>query len=75
MTYSAEVTTSSVEVATMYDALVWFRGNQSAMSRHLGIERGTIRKRINTGTAKNILLKVIRDGDTVVGFELINRYR
>lgn len=72
---TSNIKTSTIEVATMHDALVWFRGNQTAMANHLGVERGTIRKKLGDGKAKQTLLAVQRHNQTIIGFELINRYR
>lgn len=70
-----EIKTETIEVATLQEALMWFYGNKTGLANHIGMERGTIRKKIRTGEHKTNLLIVRRDGDKVIGFEMINRYR
>ena len=67
----AKLETEFVELATVNSALVFHRGNQSALSVELGVARNTVKSYIVKGG--NTLLRVVRDGSAIAGFELINK--
>ena len=43
------IPTVDMKVATLKDALVIFYGDQSAMAKEIGINRGTLRTKLNSG--------------------------
>lgn len=58
-----------IEVATINEALPWFRGNQTAAAEHLGINRNTLRRYITESKGH---VRVKRDQYAeIVGFELL----
>lgn len=67
--------TTNIEVVSLYDLMVVFRGNQALAARELGINRGTIRNHHRTGKARDTLFKVIRGGDgQPIDYQLINSH-
>lgn len=60
-----------IQVCTINDALVMYRGNQTKLAEDLAINRGTLRGYINKGGEH--LLKVITDAGQVSSLELINK--
>lgn len=66
------VKTTGYETCTIQNALPFFYGNITATADHLGINRGTLRSKINS--KREYLVRVLRDevGD-VSGFEAINK--
>lgn len=67
----ASIKTLFIETCSINDALVVYRGNKTALAEELGVNRGTLRSYIDIGGEQ--LVKVIRDGSAISGFELINR--
>ena len=65
------IETNYMEVATVSEAIVFYRGNQTALAKDLGVARNTARAMVLDGDNK--YLKVIRDNSMLVGFELINK--
>ena len=61
----AKLETEFVELATVNSALIFHRGNQSALSVELGVARNTVKSYINKGG--NQWLRVIRDGSAIAG--------
>lgn len=60
-----------IQVCTIKDALVVYRGNQSKLASDLGINRGTLRTYIKNG-AEHLLQVHTKEGQ-VTGFKLINK--
>jgi hypothetical protein len=62
-----KVPTVQIEVCTLRDALIWFRGNQTKAAEYFGINRGTLRQRTvrdYVGTGDTV--KVIRDEHGII---------
>lgn len=67
----ASLETHYMEVATVSNAIIFYRGNQSALAKDIGVARNTARAMVLDGDNK--YLRVIRDNSMIVGFELINK--
>lgn len=67
--------TSNIEVVSLYDLMVRFRGNQAKAARELGINRGTIRNHHRNGKAHDTLFQVLRNSNgEPFDFILINSH-
>lgn len=65
------IKTEKIEVTTLREAMVFFRGNQSQAAIKLTVSRGTLRKHLNNGG--KLLVKVNRDEfGEIASLELIN---
>ena len=53
--------TSIIEVTTIWEAMVFFRGNITKASKHLGIDRVTLRGYLKPENRHKILVRLIRD--------------
>ena len=65
------IATNYMEVATVSEAIVFYRGNQTALARDLGVARNTARAMVLDGDNK--YLKVVREDSMLIGFEVINK--
>jgi transcriptional regulator with AAA-type ATPase domain len=55
-------TTSWIEVATLEDMMIYFRGNKTACSKCLGITRNTFRKDLTNTPDKKVQVIRAEDG-------------
>ncbi len=67
----AKLETVYMEVSKVSSAIIFYRGNQTAFARDLGVARNTGRAMVADGD--NRYVKVVRDGSIITGFELINK--
>lgn len=64
--------TKWVEVISLHEMMVYYRGNISMAARDLGINRASLRKYLESDEER--LAKVIRNDDSSINkFELINK--
>ena len=65
------IKTEKIEVTTLHEAMIFFRGNQSQAAIKLAVNRGTLRKYLNNGGKH--LVKVHRgELGEIASLELIN---
>lgn len=64
--------TKKIEVISYYEAMVFYRGNQTQAAECLGVNRGTLRRRIDAkGEA---VLQVLRDAKrNIIGFKRLDK--
>lgn len=68
--------TQQIEVATVYEAMVFFRGNQTKASQLLGINRATLTRYLKPENRDKYLVQVIRnDAGHIETLDMINRMR
>ena len=68
--------TQQIEVATVYEAMVFFRGNQTKASQLLGINRATLTRYLTPENRDKYLVRVIRnDAGHIETLDMINRMR
>lgn len=67
---SANITTKFIEVITVTDAMIIMK-TKSRLADNLCVHRNTVANYVALGGDQ--LLSVLRDGPTIVGFELINK--
>lgn len=66
------VRTTSIEVATIKDAMAFNYGNQRGMAEHLGINRGTLAKKLASN--RDYYVRVHRDGwNKITHLEWLNK--
>ncbi|NAX44824.1 MULTISPECIES: hypothetical protein [unclassified Vibrio] len=65
------IKTEKIEVTTLHEAMIFFRGNQSQAAIKLAVNRGTLRKYLSNGGKQ--LVRVHRDEfSEIASLELIN---
>jgi len=64
--------TKKIEVVSYYEAMVFYRGNQTQAAEGLGVNRGTLSRRI--AAKDDAVLQVLRDAKrNIIGFKRLDK--